>query len=243
MSWGNYSQYKTLTISERKEKASKIRQKLQKKTPDIEPIICDSRNISTSWWGKSWNKNLASYQDFFYRLDRGRSYLRAGCVVDLKIMPGLLKAKIIGSSDEIYSCTIHINKIDSKIWRNIKTIISKDISNIEDFLKGKITFELQGLLLNNKTGLFPSPHDIKFDCNCLDYADLCKHAAAALYGVSVRLDSKPDLFFTLRQVNLEEIINEITNKIEITDKAKKQNNSKIIGDANLSETFGIDIEE
>ena len=47
-------------------------------------------------------------------------------------------------------------------------------------------------------GLFPSPKDIKLSCSCPDWADMCKHVAAVLYGVGARLDASPELLFTLR---------------------------------------------
>src|SRR2546428_349655 len=45
-----------------------------------------------------------------------------------------------------------------------------------------------------------------FTCSCPDSASLCKHIAAVLYGVGARLDKKPELFFTLRSVALEELV-------------------------------------
>jgi uncharacterized Zn finger protein len=47
-------------------------------------------------------------------------------------------------------------------------------------------------------GLFPSPREIKMTCSCPDWADMCKHASAVLYGVGARLDAEPDFLFALR---------------------------------------------
>jgi uncharacterized Zn finger protein len=60
--------------------------------------------------------------------------------------------------------------------------------------------------VDRRAGLFPAPREIDFTCSCPDYASLCKHIAAVLYGVGARLDTKPDLFFTLRRVALEELV-------------------------------------
>ena len=37
-------------------------------------------------------------------------------------------------------------------------------------------------------GLFPAPREIEMFCSCPDWAGMCKHVAAVLYGVGARLD-------------------------------------------------------
>ena len=36
-----------------------------------EPIIIETREISTSWWGKAWCDHIDYYADFDNRLPRG----------------------------------------------------------------------------------------------------------------------------------------------------------------------------
>jgi uncharacterized Zn finger protein len=55
-------------------------------------------------------------------------------------------------------------------------------------------------------GLFPKPKEIKMSCSCPDYAGMCKHLAAVMYGIGNRLDSSPELLFELRGVNHQELI-------------------------------------
>lgn len=52
---------------------------------------------------------------------------------------------------------------------------------------------------------------------------MCKHVAAALYGVGVRLDENPALFFELRGVDMEKFIDvAVDNRVEsMLDNAKK----------------------
>ena len=56
------------------------------------------------------------------------------------------------------------------------------------------------VVTDRKDGLFPLPGEMSFHCSCPDWAVMCKHVAAVLYGVGARLDSKPELLFTLRGV-------------------------------------------
>ena len=75
MSWG-YDDYKPYeSVAEKKAKAKKRLEKLQKKNPAVMPIVIDGRSIARSWWAKSWNTNLESYADYSNRIDRGKSYL------------------------------------------------------------------------------------------------------------------------------------------------------------------------
>jgi uncharacterized Zn finger protein len=55
-------------------------------------------------------------------------------------------------------------------------------------------------------GLFPKPREIEMRCSCPDYAGMCKHVAAVMYGVGHRLDTSPELLFALRAVDHSELI-------------------------------------
>ncbi|WP_459167373.1 SWIM zinc finger family protein [Natronospora cellulosivora (SeqCode)] len=57
-----------------------------------------------------------------------------------------------------------------------------------------------------KDGLLPLPKKIEFDCSCPDYASMCKHIATVLYGVGTKLDQDPTLFFTLRNLDFDDLI-------------------------------------
>ena len=67
-------------------------------------------------------------------------------------------------------------------------------------------------------GLFPAPSEIKMSCSCPDWAGMCKHVAATLYGVGARLDSDPDLLFTLRGVDRAELVSNVGADLPLTAK-------------------------
>jgi uncharacterized Zn finger protein len=81
---------------------------------------------------------------------------------------------------------------------------------------------------------------MSFTCSCPDYATMCKHVAAVLYGVGARLDDKPELLFALRGVSHEELIEADAQKA-VTD-ATSRGKSKRLAKDELGEVFGIELE-
>ena len=69
---------------------------------------------------------------------------------------------------------------------------------------------------------------------------MCKHVAATLYGVGVRLDSAPELFFTLRGVEHEEILDGAS--VGQLDKDLPEHES-VLANADLSDIFGIEFSD
>ncbi|MBI5853202.1 MAG: hypothetical protein HZB39_19510 [Planctomycetes bacterium] len=53
-------------------------------------------------------------------------------------------------------------------------------------------------LCGPEVGMFPAPKHITMSCSCPDWATVCKHVAAVMYGIGVRLDEEPELLFVLR---------------------------------------------
>ena len=88
--YGGFPRY--VSVAERRAKALKQARKLEKRGRKLEPVILTGQRIASSFWGKEWGKNLESYMDFSNRLPRGRTYLRSGAVVDLRIGAGQIDA-------------------------------------------------------------------------------------------------------------------------------------------------------
>ncbi len=240
MGWG-YPKY--VSVGEKRAKAEKKLKQLQKKNPNIEPVVIEGTAIAKKWWGKSWNKNLERYADYSNRIGRGRSYVRYRAVLDLKIMPGIVKAMVQGSTSTPYDVSIKIKPIPKETWQQITNACEDKIDSLQEFLMGKFPKKLSDIFMAKYKGLFPSPDHISFSCSCPDSASMCKHVAATLYGVGARLDENPALFFKLRSVNVDDLIAEAVQKKTNTfiEKAKKKS-TKIIDDANLSDMFDIDLD-
>src|SRR5258708_15914282 len=83
--------------------------KMQKKGQMLSPVAASRGAIAKSVWGKAWCQNLERYSDYSNRLPRGRTYLRNGSVIDLKISPGEVTAQVMGSS--LYRITVSIREV------------------------------------------------------------------------------------------------------------------------------------
>jgi uncharacterized Zn finger protein len=239
-SWG-YPKY--VTAAEKKAKAEKKLKQLRKKMPGIEPIILTGSTLARTWWGKSWNRNLERYADYSNRIDRGKSYVRHGAVLDLKIEGGRVTALVQGTRAKPYEVVINIAPVKKANWDQIRKQCQGELRSLPDLIAGKFPKELGEIFLAEGKGLFPTPKEISFACSCPDWASMCKHVAAALYGVGARLDEDPLLFFTLRQADTEELVaRAVQEKTGDLLARAKQKSSKVLGDADLSGLFGIDMD-
>jgi uncharacterized Zn finger protein len=96
-------------------------------------------------------------------------------------------------------------------------------------------------LCEPQTGLFPSPHEIRFTCSCPDRASMCKHVAAALYGVGARLDEQPRLLFTLRGVDESELIASAGQDVSLATAAPAS--AHVLDESDIASIFGLEIAE
>lgn len=241
--WHNhYPPY--VSVSEKKARAARALNRLKKKKGSIHPIIINGRTIASTWWGKSWNSNLERYADYSNRIDRGRSYVRHGSVLDLQINTGKVTALVQGTRSQPYRVEVTIKGIDKIKWQRMKKLCGDGLTSLQAFLSGKFPSDLADLFFTKDAGLFPSPREIDFSCSCPDWAHMCKHVAATLYGIGARLDEDPSLFFTLRNVKVEELISGATKNRsrQLLDKAKKKS-GRILEDDKLADLFGITVEE
>ena len=239
--WDGYPKY--VSVAEKKAKAEKKLKQLQKKRPGIKPVVLAGTALARTWWGKSWNHNLERYADYSNRIGRGRTYVRHGAVLDLQITAGEVQALVQGSSSKPYEVKISIAAIGASQWQAIKKQCDGQLKSLQDLMAGKFPKALSEIFLTEGKGLFPSPKEIKFACSCPDWASMCKHVAAALYGVGARLDEDPSLFFTLRNVRTEDLVVEaIQDKTaELLAKAKRKS-AQAFDEADLSSLFGIELD-
>ncbi|MDR0764124.1 MAG: SWIM zinc finger family protein [Synergistaceae bacterium] len=239
--WGGYYGYKLYKpVAEKKAEAQKKLAKLRQKNPDIAPIVIEGRKIAVTWWGAAWNKNLESYADYANRIGRGRSYVMSGMVLDLRIGPGVINAKVSGSRKTPYDVLIRIDKLSEARWKIIVKQCSRRIAGISDLVEGKFPEDLAQIFLKRGTGLFPSPSEIHLDCSCPDWAEMCKHVAAALYGVGARLDHDPTLFFTLRGIDFSELLKKsVEEKIGAMLKNAGKKSGRTLDDADIAGLFGL----
>ncbi len=241
MSYWGFPRY--VSVGEKQQRSKKKLEQLKKNNKNIAPIIIEGRTLAHTWWGKAWNKNLEGYADYSNRIGRGRSYVRCGSVLDLQISEGEVKSLVQGSESKPYSVVIKIKALEKSVWRKIKGVCKGELDSLQELLVGKFPKALGEIFMAHGNGLFPSPKEIDFDCSCPDWADMCKHVAAALYGVGARLDEDPNLFFALRKIEINDLITEtVKDKAkDLLTKAKKKS-GRIIEGQDLSSVFGIELD-
>ena len=127
-------------------------------------------------------------------------------VLDLRIEPGVVTAKVQGSQTKPYTVTVTIGKLPEPVWNALCSEALPQLDSLAVLLGGKFPEALKDSFFAQGTGLFPAPGEIRFDCSCPDWAAMCKHVAAVLYGIGNRLDQHPELLFTLRQVSIAELV-------------------------------------
>ncbi len=239
--WNRYPEY--VSVDEKKAKVTEALKKLRKKRPDVKPVVLEGKALARTWWGTSWNKNLERYADYSNRIGRGRNYVRHGAVLDLQITAGSVTALVQGSSSRPYEVKIGIKSIGVAHWAAIKRQCDGRLKSLQDLLAGKFPKELHEVFFSEGTGLFPLPKEISFDCSCPDWASMCKHVAAALYGIGARLDEDPSLFFTLRGVCTADLVaGAIQDKTaDLLAKADRRS-ARVIEDTNLSALFGLELD-
>ncbi|MCL5236476.1 MAG: hypothetical protein M1353_01325 [Nitrospirae bacterium] len=239
--WGGFPEY--VPVARKKEKAAKKLKELMKKNPDMKPVALEGSALARTWWGKAWNRNLERYADYSNRIGRGRSYVRHGAVLDLQIDSCEIRALVQGSAPKPYSVIIKITALKKNVRQEITAACEGMLESLQGLLAGEFPKTLGEIFTAKDSGLFPSPKEIKFSCSCPDWASMCKHVAAALYGAGTRLDEDPKLFFQLRNIGMGELIKQTvagqTEKL-LARAAKKS--SRIIGESDLSSVFGIDME-
>ena len=227
-----------VSVGARRAQAARELAKLQKKGRTLSPVMIDGRKIARTFWGVAWCDNLERYSDFASRLPRGRSYVRNGSVVDLRIEPGSVTALVSGSS--MYDVKIAVQSLPKAHWRAIRRDCSGAIDSVIELLQGRLSQSVMTRLCQEKAGMFPSPKDISFTCSCPDWASMCKHVAAVLYGIGARLDHRPELLFTLRKVDQQGLIANAGSSLS-EKKPTGPDGMKVLVSDDLSEMFGIEI--
>ncbi len=228
-----------VSVAERRKKAEKVAAKIKKSGGNLSPIEPSRGAIAKTVWGKAWCDNLEAYSDYANRLPRGRTYARNGSVIDLQITEGQVQAKVMGSS--LYQVTVNITPVPEKHWQAIGKDCAGSIDSLVELLQGKLSTAVMQRICKPKIGLFPSPTEITVDCTCPDWADMCKHVAAVLYGVGARLDQKPELLFSLRRVDAKDLVSQAG--VGLPKSKTGSAGGKVLDASMLADVFGIEMDE
>jgi uncharacterized Zn finger protein len=236
MYWG-WKPY--VPVARRRANAARAAQQFAKKRGrELQPIAIDGRKIARTFWGEAWCDSLENHSDFENRLPRGRTYVRNGSVIDLDIARGRIDALVSGS--EIYTVRVEIAGFKPAHWKQLKTECAESIDSLLDLLAGRFSDGVMRRLTDPQQGLFPQPKEIKMSCSCPDWAVLCKHVAAVLYGVGARLDQEPQLLFLLRGVDHAELVSEAVSDGNLESALSGSGNA--LAGEDLGAMFGIELD-
>lgn len=224
-------------VAKRRANAAREMKKLTKSGMKIEPVEVQGRNIARTFWGEAWCAQLEKFSDYANRLPRGRTYVRNGSVCHLAISSGNVEAIVSGS--ELYRVNINITTLPEKKWNKVRQQCAGQIGSMLELLQGRFSDKVMAIVTDQNQGLFPKPSEISLACDCPDWAGMCKHIAAALYGIGARLDHQPELLFLLRNVDHEELI---STELDIQAAASGSGRRRLSG-ADLGDVFGLDMEQ
>jgi uncharacterized Zn finger protein len=224
-------------VHKRRAAAQRKMKQLAKQGHAIEPVAISGRKIALTFWGEAWCNHLEQFSDYENRLPRGRTYARNGSVCHLAIRQGTIEAIVSGS--ELYDITIAIKPLAAGKWKRVREQCTGRIGSMLELLQGKFSRQVMEIVTHRDHGLFPSPGEIEMRCSCPDWAGLCKHLAAVLYGIGARLDQQPELLFKLRGVDHQELI---TADLDLTTTGAGSGKRRRLDDDDLSGLFGVEID-
>jgi uncharacterized Zn finger protein len=228
-----------VSVHARRQKAEREMERLRKKGHPVSPVVLEGRTIARTFWGQSWCRNLERYSDYSNRLPRGRTYVRNGSVVDLQIARGEVTARVAGSS--LYTVRVKVAAVPRARWTALCRSCAGGIDSLVELLQGRLSKGVMQRICAERTGLFPAPAEIQFACSCPDWAAMCKHVAAVLYGTGARLDTQPELLFELRGVDQGELIARAGKDLPLARKGPAA--GRVLAEEGLSQLFGIDLAE
>jgi uncharacterized Zn finger protein len=227
-----------VSAADRKARAAEAARQLARQSRRaLDPIMVSDRSIVRSFWARAWCQNLESYADFAHRLARGRSYARSGAVVDLQIAAGRIDAQVSGT--RLYTVEVEIAALPAARWKALARACTGRIGSLVGLLRGELPDEVMHAVTDRQQGLFPEPRQLDLRCSCPDWATVCKHVAATLYGVGVRLDDRPELLFRLRGVDPQDLVEQASQGLAAVPRAVASTLDATTVD--LSSLFGIEL--
>lgn len=178
--------------------------------------------FAKNWWAQRWIAALERLMDSG-RLSRGRSYARKGQVLSIEETREGIAACVQGSQRTPYKIKIRIAPLTDAQWNKVIDGLAEQAIFSAQLLAGEMPQEIEQAFEAAKVSLFPSQrYDLETDCSCPDYANPCKHIAAAHYILGERFDEDPFLIFRLRGRTQEQVMQELRKRRAGADEAAEE---------------------
>ena len=232
---GRWAAY--VSVAARQAAASRFLKALTGEGIQAQPVVVEGREMAQTFWGRAWCDHLEGFSDFENRLPRGRTYVRNGAVCHLEIAEAEVRAFVMGRA--LYEVDIEIDPLRASLWRALKRRCAGRIGSLLELLQGRLSDRVMAEVSDPERGLFPRPKQIRLSCTCPDWAVMCKHVAAVLYGVGARLDEQPELLFVLRGVDHQELI-DVDAGMAVPEAAPAEGGRRL-AEEELGDIFGIEL--
>jgi uncharacterized Zn finger protein len=162
--------------------------------------------IGEQWWSRRFIGVLESY-GMSGRLARGRSYARAGQVLDFELAQGKITAQVQGSRARPYQVKIGVLPLTTAQWRRVQDRLASQALFRAKLLAGEMPHEIEEVFDECGTPLFPSSSgDLDMRCSCPDWEVPCKHLAAVCYVLAEEFDRDPFGLLAWRGKGREELL-------------------------------------
>lgn len=204
---------------------------------DVDPVreILFTNEVARSFWGKTWCANLEDWSASRHKLARGRTYVRCGAVVNLRIFEGSAFARVCGTG--LCTVVVRVAPMAAEQWNAIRDRCVRRIESLAELLRSDPPAPVREIVSHPETGLFPAPAELTAHCDCYQRRGTCVHAAAAMYGIGARLDRSPEELFRLRGLDPDRLTERaVEEAVPATERAG-------LDPADLSTIFGLDVED
>ncbi len=195
----DWSEERPLRAAELEALAARRLEELRAAGAEPQPVVNRTRALAKNFWGKAWMRQLALCEEGGYALAPGRTLLRHGCVLDLRVAPGLITATV--SAQRAEELRLHLAPLDEECVEDLLRHCRGRIDSLVSLMEGRLDDALLAVLCDPEAGLLPRPADWRMECSCADWSEPCPHAAAAIYAAGCLIDAEPSLLFTLRSLD------------------------------------------
>jgi uncharacterized Zn finger protein len=168
-----------------------------------------SGSFARNWWATRWIEALERLVDPG-RLARGQSYARLGQLLSISETPDGIEAIVQGSRRKPYKVLIRLKHLSKAQWHKVIDAMSQKAVFAAKLLAGEMPEDIDAAFRSAGVALFPTRKgDLYTSCTCPDWANPCKHVAAAHYILAERFDEDPFLLFRMRGRSQEQILQDL----------------------------------
>lgn len=162
--------------------------------------------IAQTWWSERFIGVLEAI-GIGSRLDRGRSYARAGQVLELSVAPGAVTAAVQGSRARPYRVRIGITAFNKTEWTQVSRTLADNAWYTAKLLAGEMPEDIEEVFTSVGLSLFPTTaRELSMDCSCPDWEVPCKHLAAVFYLLAESFDTDPFAILNWRGRDREDLL-------------------------------------